>query len=83
MTVAEMLARISSYELTEWAAYEQMTGPLGPSWRDDVLAAIHEQLQVGNRVAGGQAKKNPCPEPKAVTRPHELMKEAKRRGNRN
>lgn len=26
-------------ELTEWAAYEQVTGPLGPE-RDDVLASM-------------------------------------------
>ncbi|MFD3352733.1 phage tail assembly protein T [Streptomyces fradiae] len=39
MTVAELLERISSAELTEWMAYEQITGPLGPE-RLDVLHSI-------------------------------------------
>lgn len=30
---------MSAAELTEWQAYEQETGPLGPE-RDDVLAAM-------------------------------------------
>lgn len=38
MPVGEMLARTTSAELTEWMAYEQMTGPLGPE-RMDILAA--------------------------------------------
>lgn len=38
MPVGELLRRTSSAELTEWAAYEQMTGPLGPE-RDDILFA--------------------------------------------
>ncbi|MEV0843607.1 hypothetical protein AB0I55_29190 [Actinocatenispora sera] len=39
MTVAELLARISSRELAEWRAYEAVAGPLdGP--RADVLAAL-------------------------------------------
>ncbi|WP_431729964.1 phage tail assembly protein T [Verrucosispora sp. TAA-831] len=39
MTVAEMLSRISSRELTEWHVYEQLYGPLGGE-RDDRLAAL-------------------------------------------
>lgn len=38
MPVGEMLRRTSSAELTEWMAYEQMTGPLGPA-RTDILFA--------------------------------------------
>src|SRR5699024_5650184 len=38
MPVGEMLRRTSSAELTEWMAYEQMTGPLGPE-RQDILFA--------------------------------------------
>lgn len=42
-----MLARVSSSELTEWAAYERVHGPLGQS-RDDIhiamlLAMLHNQ----------------------------------------
>lgn len=39
MTRDEMLDRMSSAELTDWAAYEKVTGPLGTE-RDDVLAAL-------------------------------------------
>lgn len=39
MTRAEMLERISSVELTDWQAYEQVTGPLGAE-RDDTNAAL-------------------------------------------
>lgn len=39
MTVRELLERIDSRELSEWAAYEQVEGPLGGP-REDVLAAI-------------------------------------------
>lgn len=39
MTVEELLARIDSAELTEWAAYERIEGPLGPA-RGDIQAAV-------------------------------------------
>lgn len=35
----ELLERISSRELTEWQAFEQLEGPIGPV-RDDLRAAI-------------------------------------------
>ncbi|MGH3933637.1 MAG: phage tail assembly protein T [Pseudonocardiaceae bacterium] len=38
-TVAELLARISSRELSEWMVYEKLTGPLGGR-RLDIAAAI-------------------------------------------
>ncbi|MGH7341914.1 MAG: phage tail assembly protein T [Candidatus Rokuibacteriota bacterium] len=37
--MAELLARCSASELTEWAAYERIAGPLGAE-RGDVQAAI-------------------------------------------
>lgn len=45
MTVGEMLSRVTSSELTEWAAYERVHGPLGQT-RDDyhtalILAMLH------------------------------------------
>jgi len=43
MTVGELLSRISSEELTDWMAYEQMHGPLGPS-RGDWHAALLAQV---------------------------------------
>lgn len=39
MTVGELLARITSAELTAWHAYEQVTGALGPA-RADAHAAM-------------------------------------------
>lgn len=39
MTRSEMLARVSSAELTEWAAYERVTGRLGDE-RGDIQAAL-------------------------------------------
>ena len=39
MTVAELLARISAAELTDWLAFERIAGPLGPD-RADVQAGI-------------------------------------------
>lgn len=39
MPVGELLRRVSSAELTEWMAYEQISGPLGAA-RGDVQAAI-------------------------------------------
>jgi len=38
-----MLARVGSSELTEWAAYEQVYGPLGQG-RDDILHALLSAL---------------------------------------
>lgn len=62
MTVAELLSRISSWELSEWMAYEDATGPLDNRWRDDMLARIHECIQVA--FAGG--------EPQMLPRPHQI-----------
>lgn len=39
MPVSELLERVSSQELTEWQAYEEIAGPLGPA-RSDLQAAI-------------------------------------------
>ena len=39
MTVEELLSRMSSRELTEWAAYEEIAGPVGPA-RSDLQAGI-------------------------------------------
>lgn len=62
-----MLSRVSSYELTEWMAFEQAYGPLGSRYNGEMLAAIHEQLQFANKMAGGED----YPEPKQVPRPNE------------
>jgi len=50
-----MLARVSSSELTEWAAYEQVYGPLG-SAHDDVLHALMAALVHNMWAAKGKGK---------------------------
>lgn len=80
MTVRELLARIDSRELAEWAAYERYAGPVDDSYLAGALAALHEQIQTLNRMTGAahftdkKHTKNPAPEPKHYPRPHELHK---------
>ncbi|MFM9629518.1 hypothetical protein ACKI10_18060 [Streptomyces galilaeus] len=40
MPVRELLARTSSREITEWMAYEKVTGPLDSRLRTDIAASI-------------------------------------------
>lgn len=54
MTVEEMLARISSAELTEWMAYEQLAGPLGGR-RGDYHAAMVTSAVVNSQRGKGKA----------------------------
>lgn len=52
MTVAELLARTSSEELTEWYAYELQAGPLGPArgdWNAAVVAATAVNIAKGGK----------------------------------
>lgn len=53
-----MLADMTSAELTEWMAYEQVTGPLGPERSDVLLASL--TATVANTARGkGQRAKEP------------------------
>lgn len=61
MTVEDMLSRMSARELTRWAAYEQAFGPLGPSYAEDLLAGIYEQLQAFNRNVEEDGPVQPFP----------------------
>lgn len=78
------LARISSYELTEWLAYEREGGPIGTAWQDEAMASLHEQFQRLNRLQGAahftdkKHRKNPVPEPKRYPRPYEIFDKADR-----
>ncbi|MEU7617184.1 hypothetical protein AB0B27_13970 [Micromonospora rifamycinica] len=49
MTVAEMLTRITSRELTEWQVYEQLYGPLGGDRADHLAALIANTVANANR----------------------------------
>jgi hypothetical protein len=78
MTVRELLARIDSRELTEWAAYEHYAGPLGPSWSDEATALSLESLQqlshlIGAGLLTDRTHPNPVPPPERVPRPHEAV----------
>jgi hypothetical protein len=49
MPVGELLRRTSSAELTEWAAYEQLAGPLGPARQDALVAQLCAVVANANR----------------------------------
>lgn len=51
-TVAELLARVSSRELTEWMAYEKISGPLGGRRLDVVAAIVASTVLNTNRRKG-------------------------------
>lgn len=51
MSVRELLATHTSYELSEWRAFDLVYG-LPESQVADVLADIHEQLQLMNHMFG-------------------------------
>ncbi|GAA2609630.1 phage tail assembly protein T [Actinomadura fulvescens] len=55
MTVAELLERTSSSELTEWQAYERVAGPLGPARADVQSAIVAATVANANRSKGKPA----------------------------
>lgn len=77
MTVDDLLNNVSSQELAEWEAYERALGPVGRQYDQDMLARIHEQLQMLTYVVGAtnsEKDKNPVPEPQQVPRPADVFK---------
>jgi hypothetical protein len=54
-----MLADMDSAEITEWMAYEQVSGPLGPE-RLDVLASIIAATTANTARGKGQRAKGPA-----------------------
>lgn len=52
MPVRDLLARTSSRELTEWMAYERVTGPLDSRLRGEISASI-----IAATVANSQGSK--------------------------
>jgi hypothetical protein len=55
MTVADLESRMGSAELTEWMAYEEMTGPLGRR-RQDIQAAT-VAAAIANSTRGKRGRK--------------------------
>ncbi|MFE9381774.1 hypothetical protein ACFYMO_00835 [Streptomyces sp. NPDC007025] len=56
MTVRELLARTSSRELTEWQAYERVTGPLDIRARLDISAGVVAATVANSAGAKKKAK---------------------------
>lgn len=72
----ELLCGITAFEIAEWEAYERAFGPLGRQYEQDMLARVHEQLQMIAYVLGAansREDENPVPEPQKVPRPHEVF----------
>jgi hypothetical protein len=57
MTVADLDSRLGSAELTEWMAYENMTGPLGRRRQDIQAATIAATIANANRGKKGKKAK--------------------------
>ncbi|MEU8264912.1 DUF4035 domain-containing protein [Micromonospora sp. NPDC048999] len=55
--MGELLARIDARELSAWAAYERVTGPLGPDRADIHAAIIASTIANANRGKGGRVAK--------------------------
>lgn len=60
MTVKELLHRIESKELSEWAAFEALTGPIGGQRSDFNAATIAATIAEANR--NEKAKRTPFTE---------------------
>lgn len=54
MTVADLDNRLGSSELTEWMAFEKITGPLGRRRLDIQAATIASTVANANRGKGGK-----------------------------
>lgn len=71
---------MSSLELSEWMAYEHHGGPIGPQWRDELLAELHEQVQSLNYMfsqanfTDKQHRKGPAPKPEKFPRPQDSFR---------
>jgi hypothetical protein len=74
-----MLGQITSRQLTEWAAYEKVSGPLDRRYDQEALANIQEQLQYANYLLGAahftdkDNPDNPVPEPVRFARPEDAF----------
>jgi hypothetical protein len=57
MPVTALLAAVPGAELTEWAAYERMTGPLGPARVDMAAGIVAATVANVNRGKGKRSYK--------------------------
>lgn len=56
MPVGDLLKRTSSRELSEWMAYEQLTGPLDERLRGDIQSGIVSATVANSQSTRGRAK---------------------------
>ena len=75
MSVPELLSTHTSMELAEWRANARVNGLTDPEVFE-LLASIHEQIQVTNHILGaahltGDDDVNPIPKPVRIPRPGE------------
>jgi hypothetical protein len=68
---------MTAREYKEWEAYERAAGPLDSTYEREMLAEIHEIIQVNNLLTGAsltkKGKKNPAGKFRKVTRADELF----------
>jgi len=69
---------MSSEELSRWAAYEKVSGPLGKQYSDITLASLHEQGQLTNYLLGAifaswTEGTNPIPPPENYKLPSQVF----------
>lgn len=59
-----MMASMSAREYKEWEAYERATGSLDSTYEREMIAQLHELVQVNNLLTGAaitkKGKKNPA-----------------------
>lgn len=72
MSVDELLNTHTSHQLAEWRANARVNGLTDPELFE-VLAGIHEQLQLTNYILGaahlqGEDEENPIPKPRRLPR---------------
>jgi hypothetical protein len=74
--VDRMMASMSAREYKEWEAYERAVGPLDQQYEREMMAQLHELIQLNNLLTGAQVtkkgKKNPAGKFRKVIRPEEL-----------
>jgi hypothetical protein len=62
--IDRMMASMTAREYKEWEAYERATGPLDSMYEREMLAELHELIQVNNLLTGAaitkKGKKNPA-----------------------
>jgi hypothetical protein len=73
-----MLRSMSSRELAQWAAYEKVSGPLGPQYSETTLASLYDKGQVTNYLLGAiyaswVETDNPISKPESIKRPTQVF----------